>query len=78
MVSAHVPEMKPTGLADRLGKRGQEMQVKTLSLKSNRAKEDEALLKEHLLSGRRTGSGNSTGMWSQREDLVVLGSCLWV
>lgn len=46
---SNVPEIRPTGLADRLEEKDDKKQVETLEMKSNRGKEAEALFREALL-----------------------------
>lgn len=49
---SNVPEMRPTGLADRLEYRDEKQQVETLEMKSDGGKEAEALFRAELLEQR--------------------------
>lgn len=57
MVSANVPEIKPTGLADGREQKGEKIQMKTLALKSNGGKEAETL------SGTSDAKGSRDVRW---------------
>lgn len=46
---SNVPEIRPTGLTDRLEYRDEKQQVETLEMKNDGGKEAEALFREELL-----------------------------
>lgn len=69
---SNVPEIRPTGLADRLEHRDEKQQVETLEMKSDEARKQRLYLEKNCWSRDMRYNWGQGGMWSQGVGFVFV------